>query len=226
MKKIAIAIDGPAGAGKSTIARMVAEKLNIHYLDTGAMYRAVALKVLNEGLDPSNHEQVVSILPSTHIGVTYQYGIQSVYLDGEDVTHLLRQPEVGKAASAVAVIPEVRMKLVELQRNIAQNYSVVVDGRDIGTFVLPNADRKFYLTATLEERARRRWLEMREKGYNQSMEDVKKELEARDRNDMERAFAPLRKAEDAILIDTTGKSIEQVVSEVCRYLPDLSAYGR
>jgi len=226
MKTIAIAIDGPAGAGKSTIAKLVANKLNIHYLDTGAMYRAVALKVLKEGLDPSNHEEVISVLPSTHIGVTYQYGLQRVYLDGEDVTHLLRQPEVAKAASEVAVIPEVRMKLVELQRSIAQNYSVVVDGRDIGTFVLPNADKKFYLTATLEERSRRRWLEMREKGYDQSLEEVKKELEARDKNDMSRAFAPLRKAEDAILIDTTGKSIEQVANEVCGYLRDISADGR
>ena len=226
MKTIAIAIDGPAGAGKSTIAKMVADKLNIHYLDTGAMYRAVALKILKEGLDPSNREQVISALPSIHIGVTYHDGLQRVCLDGEDVTHLLRQPEVGKAASAVAVIPEVRMKLVELQRNIAKSYSVVADGRDIGTFVLPNADKKFYLTATLEERSRRRWLEMREKGYDQSLEEVKKELEARDKNDMSRAFAPLRKAEDAILIDTTGKSIEQVANEVCGYLRDISADGR
>lgn len=218
MKTITIAIDGPAGAGKSTIAKIVAQKLNIHYLDTGAMYRAVALKVLQQGLDPSDHEKVISILPSTHIGVTYQHRLQRVYLDGQDVTHLLRQPEVAKAASEVATIPEVRIKLVELQRNIARNYSVVVDGRDIGTFVFPNADRKFYLTATLEERARRRWLEMREKGYNQTLEDVKRELEARDKNDMNRAFAPLRKAEDAILIDTTGKTIEQVADEVCGYL--------
>lgn len=226
MKTIAIAIDGPAGAGKSTIAKLIADKLHIYYLDTGAMYRAVALKVLREGLDPTNHQQVISILPSTHIGVIYQDGFQRVYLDGEDVTHLLRQPEVAKAASAVAVIPEVRIKLVELQRSIAQNYSVVIDGRDIGTFVLPNADRKFYLTATLEERARRRWLEMQEKGYDKSLEEVKRELEARDRNDMGRAFAPLRKAEDAILIDTTGKSIDQVVNEVWGYLTDISADGR
>lgn len=220
MATITIAIDGPAGAGKSTIAKIIADRLNILYLDTGAMYRAVALKVLENEIDPANPNLVIPLLSSTHINVSYYQKLQRIYLDGKDVTHFIREPQISKVASVIATIPEVRVKLVEVQRQLAKQYSLVMDGRDIGTFVLPNADKKFFLTATVEERAHRRWQEMLQKGYNQSLESVKKEIELRDKNDTCRSFAPLRRAEDAILVDTTGKSISQVVDEVCQQLKE------
>ena len=223
MRTISIAIDGPAGAGKSTIAKIVAKRININYLDTGAMYRAVALKALEMGLDCKDPEQIIPMLSSTNLSVSYERERQLVYVDGKDVTDLIRSPQVSIAASDIAVIPEVRMKLVEIQRELAQRYSLVVDGRDIGTYVLPNADKKFYLTATIDERARRRWLELIDRGYTQDINEIKKDLENRDMNDMNRSFAPLRKAEDAILIDTTDKTIEEVVDEVCSHLSDIFA---
>ena len=223
MRTISIAIDGPAGAGKSTIAKIVAKRININYLDTGAMYRAVALKALEMGLDCKDPEQIIPMLSSTNLSVSYERERQLVYVDGKDVTDLIRSPQVSIAASDIAVIPEVRMKLVEIQRELAQRYSLVVDGRDIGTYVLPNADKKFYLTATIDERARRRWLELIDRGYTQDIKEIKKDLEKRDMNDMNRSFAPLRKAEDAILIDTTDKTIEEVVDEVCSHLSDIFA---
>jgi cytidylate kinase len=223
MRTISIAIDGPAGAGKSTIAKIVAKRININYLDTGAMYRAVALKALEMGLDCKDPEQIIPMLSSTNLSVSYERERQLVYVDGKDVTDLIRSPQVSIAASDIAVIPEVRMKLVEIQRELAQRYSLVVDGRDIGTYVLPNADKKFYLTATIDERARRRWLELIDRGYTQDINEIKKDLEKRDMNDMNRSFAPLRKAEDAILIDTTDKTIEEVVDEVCSHLSDIFA---
>lgn len=223
MRTISIAIDGPAGAGKSTIAKIVAKRININYLDTGAMYRAVALKALEMGLDCKDPEQIIPMLSSTNLSVSYEWERQLVYVDGKDVTDLIRSPQVSIAASDIAVIPEVRMKLVEIQRELAQRYSLVVDGRDIGTYVLPNADKKFYLTATIDERARRRWLELIDRGYTQDINEIKKDLEKRDMNDMNRSFAPLRKAEDAILIDTTDKTIEEVVDEVCSHLSDIFA---
>ncbi|NLX70125.1 MAG: (d)CMP kinase [Clostridiales bacterium] len=223
MRTISIAIDGPAGAGKSTIAKIVAKRININYLDTGAMYRAVALKALEMGLDCKDPEQIIPMLSSTNLSVSYERERQLVYVDGKDVTDLIRSPQVSIAASDIAVIPEVRMKLVEIQRELAQRYSLVVDGRDIGTYVLPNADKKFYLTATIDERARRRWLELIDRGYTLDINEIKKDLEKRDMNDMNRSFAPLRKAEDAILIDTTDKTIEEVVDEVCSHLSDIFA---
>jgi len=223
MRTISIAIDGPAGAGKSTIAKIVAKRININYLDTGAMYRAVALKALEMGLDCKDPEQIIPMLSSTNLSVSYERERQLVYVDGKDVTDLIRSPQVSIAASDIAVIPEVRMKLVEIQRELAQRYSLVVDGRDIGTYVLPNADKKFYLTATIDERARRRWLELIDRGYTQDINEIKKDLEKRDMNDMNRSFAPLRKAEDAILIDTTDETIEEVVDEVCSHLSDIFA---
>ena len=223
MRTISIAIDGPAGAGKSTIAKIVAKRININYLDTGAMYRAVALKALEMGLDCKDPEQIIPMLSSTNLSVSYERERQLVYVDGKDVTDLIRSPQVSIAASDIAVIPEVRMKLVEIQLELAQRYSLVVDGRDIGTYVLPNADKKFYLTATIDERARRRWLELIDRGYTLDINEIKKDLEKRDMNDMNRSFAPLRKAEDAILIDTTDKTIEEVVDEVCSHLSDIFA---
>jgi len=223
MRTISIAIDGPAGAGKSTIAKIVAKRININYLDTGAMYRAVALKALVKWDWIKDPEQIIPMLSSTNLSVSYERERQLVYVDGKDVTDLIRSPQVSIAASDIAVIPEVRMKLVEIQRELAQRYSLVVDGRDIGTYVLPNADKKFYLTATIDERARRRWLELIDRGYTLDINEIKKDLEKRDMNDMNRSFAPLRKAEDAILIDTTDKTIEEVVDEVCSHLSDIFA---
>ncbi|MGI6188529.1 MAG: (d)CMP kinase [Clostridiales bacterium] len=221
MRTISIAIDGPAGAGKSTIAKIVAKRMNIHYLDTGAMYRAVALKAIEMGLNCKEPGQIIPILSLTDLSISYCQDQQHVYLDGRDVTDLIRTPQVSAAASDIAVIPEVRMMLVKIQRELAQQYSLVLDGRDIGTFVLPDADKKFFLTATVDERARRRWLELIDKGYKMDISEIKKDIENRDMNDMNRTFAPLRKAEDAILIDTTGKTIEQVADEVCSHLTDI-----
>jgi len=213
-KHLTIAIDGPAGAGKSTIAKLIAQKLDIIYLDTGAMYRAVALKVLESNIDPRDREQIIKLLDTTDIQVVYKGKQQIVLLDSKDVTDDIRTSEVSKAASYIAVIPEVRMKLVEIQRKIAAEIPIVVDGRDIGTFVLPDATYKFFLTATVEERAKRRWKEMQEAGRLDTLENVMNEIKQRDLNDSSRSFAPLKKAEDAILIDTTHLTIEQVVNKI------------
>lgn len=217
---LTIAIDGPAGAGKSTIAKIISKSLDIIYLDTGAMYRAVALKMLTEDIDLNDSQSVISTLASTDIEIEYDEDMQRVILDGQDVTDLLRTPEVSDAASRVAVIPEVRLKLVEMQRKIAASRSLVMDGRDIGTYVLPCASIKFYLTASLEERALRRWREMTVNGIDQSLESIKQSIQDRDDNDQNRSFAPLRQAEDAIIIDTTDKSIDQVSSEILGHIHD------
>lgn len=217
---LTIAIDGPAGAGKSTVAKLVAQHLDILYLDTGAMYRAIALKMLELQIDPSNPDQVVPMLKSTDIRVDYKNGQQLILLDGADVTNRIRTQEVSKGASDVGTLPEVRLKLVELQRKIASKNSLVMDGRDIGTYVLPNASRKFFLTASIEERAKRRWLELKEDARTESLETIIHEISQRDANDSNRSFAPLKKAEDAILIDTTSKTIQQVVDEICKYIND------
>ncbi|MBZ4666449.1 (d)CMP kinase [Mahella sp.] len=213
-----IAIDGPAGAGKSTVAKLLAKQLNIIYLDTGAMYRAVALKAIEQGVDVSDTDALSVLLEDTDIDISYVDEQQHVLLDGRDVTDIIRTPEVSDGASKVAAIPAVRLKLVELQRRIARMHDVVMDGRDIGTFVLPNASVKFYLTASIEERARRRLEEMRAKGYEHSLDDVKDDIKARDKNDFEREFAPLRKADDAILIDSTDKTVDEVVEEMLSFI--------
>ena len=213
-KKLTIAIDGPAGAGKSTIAKRLAEKLAILYLDTGAMYRAVGLKVMEAGGDPADPSDVIPLLDRTDVVVRYENGAQRVYLDGRDVTDKIRTKQISGAASAVAVIPEVRRKLVNLQREIASRTSLVMDGRDIGTYVLPDADVKIFLTASPEERARRRWEELRQKGMDQDYANVWKEITNRDHNDSNRSFAPLKKAKDAVWIDTTNKAIDEVITEI------------
>ena len=215
---LTIAIDGPAGAGKSTIAKIISEALNILYLDTGAMYRAVAYKMLKSNVDLDDYKRVIDTLETTDLQVRYHNGKQKVILDDQDVTSLIRTAEVSQAASKVAVIPEVRLKLVAIQRKIARENSLVMDGRDIGTYVLPNASLKFYLTASLEERAKRRWKEMKEKGTEETIESIKQSIQQRDDNDQRRSFAPLKQAEDAILIDTTGKSIEQVSEEILGHI--------
>ncbi len=213
--KIAIAIDGPAGAGKSTIAKLVSKKLKIVYLDTGAMYRAVALKAIRENIDTLDRDKLANIIENIDIKVEYMGDDQRIYLDGEDVSELIRTPEVSIGASNVAVIPEVRVKMVELQRAIAKESSVVMDGRDIGSYVLPDATLKIFLTASIEERAKRRYNEQLLKGVNNiSLEEVKKDIEYRDKNDSSRAFAPLMKAADAVEIDTTKMSIDEVVKKI------------
>ncbi len=206
-----IAIDGPAGAGKSTIAKLIAKNKNILYLDTGAMYRAVGLKAILSGVDISNEKAVEDMLSTTNVDVTMENGAQKVYLDGNDVTERIREHHVSKAASDVSAVPCVRYKMVELQRKIAANADTVLDGRDIGTFVLPNAEYKIFLTASVEERARRRFNELKSKGVACNYDDIKADIEKRDYNDMHRALAPLKKADDAIEIDTTGIGINDVV---------------
>ncbi|HEX9060912.1 MAG TPA: (d)CMP kinase [Clostridia bacterium] len=220
--RISIAIDGPAGAGKSTIAKMVSKDLNILYLDTGAMYRAVALKAIRNGIDTLDAEGLSLILKSIDLKIEHIKNEQLMFLDGENVTDFIRTPEVSIGASNVGSIPEVRIKMVELQRLIAKEKSVVMDGRDIGTYVLPNADLKIFLTASLEERARRRYLEQVQKGNMAlSYDKVLKDIEYRDKNDSERSFAPLKKAEDAVLIDTTGLSIDDVVKRIIDFADDI-----
>lgn len=215
LKKISIAIDGPAGAGKSTIARMISEALGIIYLDTGAMYRTVALKAIREGIETTDSEKLALLVKDIDIKIQYNGSVQHIFLDGEDVSQDIRTPEVSIGASNVAVVPEVRLKMVELQREIARSNSVVMDGRDIGTYVLPCADLKIFLTASVEERARRRYEEHVQKGITgASLEEVMKDIEYRDKNDSSRAFAPLCKADDAVMVDTTGLSVEEAAEKI------------
>ena len=217
-QRINIAIDGPAGAGKSTVARMVAEELSILHLDTGAMYRAMALKALRLGISSGDASGVLPLLPKTEITVENIDGVQHTYLDGEDVSMLIRTPEVSKGASDIGVIPEVRIKLAESQREFAKEHDVIMDGREIGSFVLPDASYKFYVTASADERARRRLLELQEKGLgmDKTLESLRKEILARDHTDSTRAFAPLVRVPDAVLIDTTNMSASEAAAEVLR----------
>ncbi|NLY43846.1 MAG: (d)CMP kinase [Clostridiaceae bacterium] len=220
MSTVKIAIDGPAGAGKSTIAKEIAKKLGFTYIDTGAMYRAVALRAIESGIDTKDVKGVCDILDDIDIDIQHDTNGQVILLNGRDVTLDIRTPEVSKGASDVAVIPQVRMKLVELQRKLASNRNIIMDGRDIGTFVLPDADIKIFLTASVEERARRRYEEMKEKGYTCSFEDIKKDIKYRDENDSNRAFAPLRVADDAIILDTTGNDLEQSINTVQKLIKE------
>ena len=206
-----IAIDGPAGAGKSTVAKALSERLNINYMDTGAMYRTVALAMIRKGVDLSDREQILSVLDDLHIEVVYENRVQKVLLNGEDVSGSIRTPEVSMGASTVAVVPEVRIKLVELQRETAERFDIVMDGRDIGTYVLPDAKVKFYITASSRERARRRARDLDAQGIAYDLDELEKEIIKRDEQDMNREFAPLKVAEDAIYLDTSNMSIEEVI---------------
>ncbi len=219
-KRINIAIDGPAGAGKSTIARMVAQELSILHLDTGAMYRAMALKALRRGIEPSDAADVLPLLPETEVTVENVDGVQHTYLDGEDVSAVIRTPEVSKGASDIGVIPQVRIKLAESQRQFAQEHDVIMDGREIGSFVLPDAPYKFYVTASVGERARRRLLELQEKGLgmDKTLSSLQDEILARDHTDSTRAFAPLVRVPEAVLIDTTNMSAAEAAAEVLRHV--------
>jgi len=210
VKNIQIAIDGPSGAGKSTMAKIIAKELGILYLDTGAMYRAVALKAIKSGIDTKDSNALADMVKDIALRIVYDNGVQRVILDGEDVTEEIRTPAVTVGSSDVAVNPAVREKIVELQREIAKENSVIMDGRDIGTHVLPDADVKIFLTASIEDRARRRYEELKQKGMlKQTFEELKKEMEYRDKNDSTRAHAPLKKADDAVLLDTTGFTVEE-----------------
>ena len=222
---INIAIDGPAGAGKSTVARAVAKKLGILYLDTGAMYRAMALKAMREGIDPNDKEQVLPILECTEIYAKNIGGTQHTYLDGEDISGLIRTPEISRGASDISAIPDVRIKLAQIQRNIAHTSDVVMDGREIGSYVIPECENKFYVTASVDERARRRLLELKEKGRDNGMtaEDMAKDIAERDYNDSHRAFAPLLRLPEAILIDTTDLTIDEAVNAVLKNLKNIGA---
>lgn len=211
-----IAIDGPAGAGKSTIAKLVAKELNAIYVDTGAMYRAIAIYFLRHGLDPDVPEQVDEACENIEISISYENGVQQVWLNSENVTSLLRTEEVGNMASKSSAKQPVRQKLLQLQRDMAVKYKVVMDGRDIGTNVLPNAEVKIYLTASTEERAKRRYEELVQKGEACSLEDIERDIADRDRQDMSRAIAPLKQAEDAYYLDSSKLTIPEVVAEILK----------
>ncbi|HBU12139.1 MAG TPA: (d)CMP kinase [Clostridiales bacterium] len=206
-----IAIDGPAGAGKSTVAKALAQKLHYNYLDTGAMYRAAAYYMIGQGIDPSDAGRVVPALAAMDMRIEYDGGAQRVMVNGSDVTPHLRTPEISKGASDIAVIPEVRLKLVEIQRGVSKKYDIVMDGRDIGTYVLPNADFKFYVTASAKERARRRYLELKDTDPAADVDAIEREIIARDETDSKREFAPLKQAEDALFVDTTELDARQVI---------------
>lgn len=205
-----IAVDGPAGAGKSTISKLIAKKLNINYIDTGAMYRAVTYKCLSEGIDVKNEETVIEVAKRTDI----DFRDNNIYLDSKVVNEEIRTREVSANVSDVAKIKEVRYLMVDVQREIGTRNDVILDGRDIGSYVFPNADYKFFLVATPEERGRRRYKELCEKGFEGTLEEIIKDIEKRDEIDSNREFAPLKKADDAIEIDTTGLGIDEVVEAV------------
>ena len=209
-----IAIDGPAGAGKSTIARRVAKELSFIYVDTGAMYRAMALYLLRREVNRDDTEQIGNICQDADISIEYQNGEQIVLLNGENVNAYLRTEEVGNMASVSSAVPRVREKLLSLQRKLAKDMSVVMDGRDIGTTILPDADVKIYLTASSLTRAKRRYLELQEKGTVCDLDNIQKDIEERDQRDMNREISPLRQAEDAVLVDSSDLTIEQVVDRI------------
>ncbi len=209
-----IAIDGPAGAGKSTIAKLVAKELGYIYVDTGAMYRGMAIHFLQQKIGGEEKEKIAEASRNANVSIAYEDGAQQIYLNGENVTAKLREEAVGNMASVSSAVPEVRGQLLALQRNLAQKENVVMDGRDIGTNILPHADTKIYLTASVETRAKRRFLELEQKGVMCNMEDIAKDIEERDYRDMHRDIAPLRQAEDAIYVDSSNMTIEEVVKEI------------
>ncbi len=219
---ISIAIDGPGGAGKSTIARTLAKDMGYLYVDTGALYRAIGLYARRNGAAPGDTDRVTALLPDIQLDLRWVEGIQRVYLNGEDVSEEIRLPEISMAASDVSAMVPVRDFLLELQRGMARKHHVVMDGRDIGTVVLPDAQVKIFLTADPEERARRRCRELEEKGLPGDFQQVLAELRQRDQQDQNRAAAPLRQAEDAVLADTTGLTLEESLALVKRIVKERS----
>lgn len=219
MKKINIAIDGPAGAGKSTVAKLVARKLGYIYIDTGAMYRALTYKAINNHLDLHNNQQLNLLISNMNITLTPD---GKVFIDNEEITNLIRTDEVTNSVSLVASHGAVRHEMLIRQQEMAQNGGTVMDGRDIGTAVLPNAEVKIFLSATVEERAKRRYEENKSKGYSANFEQLKQEIALRDKRDSEREVAPLKKANDAIEIDTTNMSIDDVVVAILKIVEERS----
>ncbi|MCM8801557.1 MAG: (d)CMP kinase [Candidatus Omnitrophica bacterium] len=214
-----IAIDGPSGAGKSTVAKILAKRLGFLYIDTGAMYRALTLKVLKNNIDINDKEKIIQLARNTQIDLKNDpEGNLLVCLDGQDVSLQIRQPQITRFVSEIARIKEVRQVMLDLQRKLGRKRDAVLDGRDIGTVVFPDAEKKFYIDADFKERLRRRYKELRELGYKVTLEDVESDLKNRDKIDSTREFAPLRKAEDAVYIDTTQMSIEEVVNKILESL--------
>ncbi len=209
-----IAIDGPAGAGKSTIARRTAQELSFIYVDTGALYRALAVFLVDEGVSPEDTEKVKEAVKSVKVSIAYENGEQQVLVNGKNVTDRLRAESVGNMASTISAIPAVRAALLDLQRDLAKAHNVLMDGRDIGTNVLPDAELKIYLTASVETRAERRYRDLQEKGVEKPLSEIKKEIEERDHRDMTRAIAPLKQAEDAVYLDTSHMNIDEVVEAI------------
>lgn len=209
-----IAIDGPAGAGKSTIAKAVAKELNFIYVDTGAMYRAIALYLLRRGIDAQDEKQIAKAVDEITVEIRYEENVQKVLLNGEDVSAQIRREEVGNMASATSVYGCVREKLLLLQQNLAAKENVIMDGRDIGTCVLPNAQLKIYLTASVSTRAQRRYRELTEKKQTCDLSEIMRDIEARDYRDMHREIAPLKQAEDAVLVDSSDMTIDEVVAHI------------
>ncbi len=216
MRKIIIAIDGPAGSGKSTTAKLVAQKLGYLYIDTGAMYRALTLKVIESGVDPSDEEEVIGVARDTKIELLYENGDLRVFLDGRDVTEKIRSPEVTSLVSVVSAHPKVRDEMVKKQRELGKDGGVVMDGRDIGTVVFPDADLKIFMNADVKERARRRQKEMKAQGFDVDIDEIIKDIEERDRLDSTREVGPLKKADDAFEIDTTNLTIDEQVEIVLK----------
>jgi len=212
----AIAIDGPAGAGKSTIAKSVARKLQYIYVDTGAMYRAMAIYFIKNKIDPADEAAINKACESVNITITYLNGEQQVILNGENITNILRNEEVGKIASKTSIYVNVRNKLVELQRELARTADVIMDGRDIGTTVLPDANVKIYLTASVEARASRRYKELKEKGECPDYDVIKNDIENRDYQDMNRENSPLRQAADAVLVDSSDINIDETIETIIK----------
>jgi len=211
---ISVAIDGPAGAGKSTIAKMVSKELGYIYVDTGALYRSIGYYVLKNGGDIDNADSVVSFLPEIQVEIKFIDGVQHVFVNDEDVSDKIRTEEVSQAASKASAIPAVRAFLLDLQRSFAKKYNIVMDGRDIGTVVLPDATVKIFLTASAEERANRRYLEQKERGYDVNYDDILADIKERDYRDMNREIAPLKCADDAIYLDTSPNTREQSIKQV------------
>ena len=209
-----VAIDGPAGAGKSTIARLVAKEKGYIYVDTGAMYRGLAIHFLDRGIRAEETDKVIEACKDADVKIRYEDGIQQVYLNGTNITGRLRDEAVGQMTSKCSAIPEVREKLLDLQRELARTQDVIMDGRDIGTCVLPDADVKVYLTASVKTRAKRRYDELAAKGESCSLDEIERDIEERDERDMNRKTAPLRQAEDAVPVDSSDMSIEDVVRTI------------
>ncbi len=220
-----LAIDGPSGAGKSTIAKIVAKELEFIYVDTGAMYRAVGLYYLDKGINVDDEEKVNELIDEINVEFKIIDGNIRLFLNDRDVTDLIRTPEVSDAASRVSVHGKVRERMVSMQQEIARKNNIVMDGRDIGTVVLPNADLKVYLTASVEERADRRYKELKEKGMDVDLEQIKKDIEERDYRDMHRDISPLREAEDAIHLDSTGMEIDEEVAYILEFVKNIRKEG-